>query len=97
MRPDTARTLTDMMKNVVTEGSGTAARIEGVEVAGKTGTADAPSGNITWFIAFAPADDPKVAIAVAIEGQSSGQTGGAVSAPIARQVMEALLARGSAA
>jgi peptidoglycan glycosyltransferase len=92
-----ASTLTDMMRNVVETGSGQQAQIPGVEVAGKTGTADAPSGNITWFIAFAPADDPKVAVAVAIEGQPSGQTGGAVSAPIARQVMEALLAGGSAA
>ncbi len=93
IQTDTARTLTEMMKNVVNEGSGTAARIEGVDVAGKTGTAEASGGNITWFIAFAPADDPEVAIAVAVEGQSSGQTGGAVSAPIARQVMEALLGR----
>lgn len=97
IRPDTARTLVEMMKNVVETGSGQQAQISGIQVAGKTGTADAPSGNITWFIAFAPADDPKVAIAVAIEGQSSGTTGGAISAPIARDVMAELLGRGSAA
>lgn len=88
--PGVADQLTKMMTNVVEAGSGAQARIEGVEVAGKTGTADAPGGNITWFIAFAPADAPKVAIAVAIEGQSEGQTGGAVAAPIARAVMESL-------
>ena len=92
-----ADTLTEMMKNVVTEGSGQAAKIDGVEVAGKTGTADTSSDLITWFIAFAPADDAKVAIAVAIEGQSSGQTGGAVSAPIAQKVMASLLGKGSGA
>ncbi|MCW2926586.1 MAG: Peptidoglycan glycosyltransferase [Thermoleophilia bacterium] len=92
----TAGELVDMMKNVVTEGSGTQARIQGIDVAGKTGTADSPSGNITWFIAFAPAESPKVAIAVAIENQSSGQTGGAIAAPIARRVMEAILRRDSA-
>jgi peptidoglycan glycosyltransferase len=91
IRPDTARTLTEMMRNVVTEGSGVQASIDGVEVAGKTGTADAPSGNITWFIGFAPADAPRYAIAVAIEGQASGTTGGALSAPIARDVLMALL------
>ncbi len=95
--PEVAQQLVDMMKDVVTEGSGQQAKIAGVEVAGKTGTADTPSGNITWFIAFAPADAPKVAIAVALEGQSSGQTGGAVSAPIARDVMAELLGKGSAA
>lgn len=88
----TASALTDMMEDVVTEGSGQQARIDGVQVAGKTGTAEASDNtNLTWFIAFAPADSPEVAVAVAIEGQSQGVTGGAVSAPIARRVMEALL------
>lgn len=94
--PATARELTRMMQQVVNEGSGAQARIEGVEVAGKTGTADAPSGNITWFVAFAPVDAPKVAVAVALEGQGEGVTGGAVAAPIAREVMEAVLRRGGA-
>jgi len=93
MSPETAHTLTTMMRNVVTEGSGTAARIEGVDVAGKTGTADSAGGNITWFIAFAPAANPTVAIAVAIEGQASGVTGGVKAAPIAKTVMETLLRR----
>lgn len=95
--PQVASQLVEMMKDVVTFGSGQQAQIDGVEVAGKTGTAESSNGNITWFIACAPADDPKVAIAVAIEGQSSGQTGGAVAAPIARDVMVQLLGRGGAA
>lgn len=90
----TADAVLGMMRNVVDEGSGAAARIPGVEVAGKTGTADAPGGNITWFIAIAPADSPRYAVAVAVEGQSSGVTGGALSAPIARDVLVALLRRG---
>jgi peptidoglycan glycosyltransferase len=93
----TAATLADMMEHVVDEGTGTAVQLEGIRVAGKTGTADAPSGNVAWFVAFAPIDDPKVAIAVAIEGQSSGATGGVVAAPLARDVLEALLRRGGAA
>lgn len=95
--PDTARELGRMMESVVREGSGTAAALEGVSVAGKTGTADFQGRNLTWFVAFAPADAPKVAIAVAIEGRESGQTGGVVAAPIARRVIEALLGRGGAA
>ncbi|WP_278235918.1 penicillin-binding protein 2 [Isoptericola sp. AK164] len=94
---DTADQLTDMMVGVVEGGSGTAAQISGVSVAGKTGTAqtttDAPPH--TWFTGFAPADDPQVAVAVFVEnGGSIGTseaTGGQVSAPIARVVMEAVL------
>lgn len=93
--PETAATLTGMMERVVEEGTGTPVQIPGVRIAGKTGTADTPSGNVAWFVAFAPADDPKVAIAVAIEGQS--RTGGEVSAPIARRIFEALGIGGGAA
>lgn len=91
---DAARDLTGMMTQVVDEGSGTAARLQGVRVAGKTGTAERGAGiNQAWFIAFAPADDPEIALAVTVE-QASG-TGGEVAAPIARQVLEAILnARG---
>jgi penicillin-binding protein A len=92
--PETAASLLQMMRRAVDEGSGTAARIPGVQVAGKTGTADAPGGNITWFVALAPADAPRYAVAVAVEGQSSGITGGAVSAPIARDVLVELLGSG---
>jgi penicillin-binding protein A len=88
---DVAAQLTDMMVSVVEKGSGRRARIDGVRVAGKTGTAqvggDAADHN--WFIGFAPADDPKIAVAVFVA--NGGGTGGDVSAPIARDVMQAYL------
>ena len=92
----TAAQLTDMMIAVVQSGSGTAAAISGVQVAGKTGTAQTSSGAAphAWFTAFAPADDPKVAVAVLVEhGGSAGSeaTGGRVAAPIARAVIQAVL------
>jgi peptidoglycan glycosyltransferase len=82
----------DMMANVVREGSGTAAALEGIDVGGKTGTAevDRPCGpNQVWFIAFAPRTNPKVAVAATVE--CSEGTGGVVAAPIAKQVMQELL------
>jgi peptidoglycan glycosyltransferase len=92
MSEGTAEEVTEMMVAAVETGTGTAARIEGVDVAGKTGTAQTVEGANphTWFIAFAPADDPQIAIAVIVEnGGSFGSeaTGGAVAAPIARAVM----------
>jgi peptidoglycan glycosyltransferase len=92
MKPETAQQVGDMMANVVREGTGTAAALSGFPVAGKTGTAEidiARSINTPWFIGFAPRDEPRVAIAVAVE-RSNGQ-GGTVAAPIAKQVLEALL------
>ena len=91
MRPSTAKSVTGMMSQVVKEGTGTAAALSGIEVAGKTGTAEVGqcSGNQTWFIAFAPVSNPKVAIAVTNE--CANGTGGEVAAPIAKRVMEALL------
>jgi penicillin-binding protein A len=93
---DTAAQLTDMMVSVVQDpdGTGTAAAMEGVDVAGKTGTAQSTEGAAphAWFICFAPASDPQIAVAVIVEnGGSVGSeaTGGAVAAPIARQVLEA--------
>ena len=86
---EVADQLTEMMTSVVESGSGRRAQIDGVQVAGKTGTAqvsgDVPDHN--WFMGFAPADDPKIAVAVFVA--NGGGTGGDVSAPIARQVMEA--------
>ena len=82
-----------MMANVVREGTGTAAALSGIEVAGKTGTAELniPQRlNQPWFIGFAPRANPKIAIAVTIETSSAAQ-GGTVAAPIAKQVLEALL------
>jgi peptidoglycan glycosyltransferase len=80
-----------MMESVVTSGTGTAAAISGVKVAGKTGTAENGTGqpNTTWFISFAPADAPRVAVAVVLQNQSG--TGGTTAAPIARQIMQAIL------
>jgi peptidoglycan glycosyltransferase len=88
---DTATALADMMADVVNEGTGTAAALSGIQVAGKTGTAEVDSGasNQAWFIAFAPVDDPQMAIAVTVE-RTTGQ-GGTVAAPIAKRVLETLL------
>ena len=94
IKPETAATLTKMMVAVTEGGTGNAAAIPGIHVAGKTGTAETnvPHVYTAWFAAFAPADNPQVAIAVVLEEQLNG-FGGAVSAPIAKQVMQALLAR----
>lgn len=88
-----AEQLTQMMANVVREGTGTAAALQGIEVAGKTGTAElniAQSINQPWFVGFAPRSQPKIAIAVTLENVIGGQ-GGVVAAPIAKQVMQELL------
>lgn len=85
----TARVLNEMMQNVVREGTGTAAALAGISVAGKTGTAEVPRGNQAWFIGFAPAERPRYAIAVTVE-QTTGE-GGTVAAPIARDVLQSLL------
>jgi penicillin-binding protein A len=91
MSPDTASKVGAMMAQVVKEGTGTAAALEGVDVAGKTGTAEVDHGcpNQLWFIAFAPAQDPRVAIAVTVECGTG--FGGTVAAPIAKAVMQELL------
>lgn len=92
MKPSTASALTAMMEGVVTSGTGTQAQIPGIRVAGKTGTAETQIGktiNNVWFIAFAPADNPRVAIAVTLEKQPG--FGGDVAAPVAKTVMESLL------
>jgi peptidoglycan glycosyltransferase len=91
VKPEIADQIAGMMEGVVSGGTGTAAQISGVRVAGKTGTAETGRAgrNTAWFIAFAPVDDPKVAIAVVLQNQTA--TGGTVAAPIAKQVMEALL------
>jgi penicillin-binding protein A len=89
---DVAGQLTEMMISVVENGSGRRAQIDGVQVAGKTGTAQnaADADDHNWFIGFAPADDPTIAVAVFV--RNGGRTGGDVSAPIARSVIEAYLA-----
>jgi peptidoglycan glycosyltransferase len=93
----TADALTEMMIAVVNDGSGQGAQIPGVEVAGKTGTAeDDPRSPTLWFTSFAPADDPQVAVAVVLEneGQSTNEsTGGALASPIAAQIMQAAISK----
>ena len=86
---DVADQLTEMMTSVVANGSGRNARINGVQVAGKTGTAENEGPDHNWFIGFAPADEPRIAVAVFV--RNGGGTGGDTSAPIARQVIEAYL------
>jgi len=95
---ETAEELTTAMEGVVQEGTGTNAAIPGVAVAGKTGTAETPGNkacgggedeNQAWFIGFAPADDPQIAIAASVE--CTPEFGGDVAAPIFRDVAESLL------
>jgi peptidoglycan glycosyltransferase len=92
----TAAELTDMMIDVVERGTGTNAQIPGVQVAGKTGTAQTGENQPpdAWFMSFAPANDPQVAVAVVVEdGGELGDaaSGGRIAAPIAKKVMEAVL------
>jgi peptidoglycan glycosyltransferase len=96
MRTSTAQALNQMMQAVVTGGTGTAAQISGIRVAGKTGTAETGGPgtlNTTWFIAFAPANAPRVAVAVVLQNQTGA--GGTTAAPIAKAIMESILARRS--
>ncbi len=90
----TANEVADMMRLAVERGTGTAARIPGYSIGGKTGTGETgvPGSNTTWFIAFAGRDaesPPELAIAVVLQNQSG--TGGTTAAPIAREVMQAIL------
>ena len=91
VKPETARAVATMMRAAVEGGTGTAARIPGVTVGGKTGTAETGIAglNTTWFISFAGRNRPDLAIAVVVEQQNS--TGGETAAPVARTVLQALL------
>ena len=86
---DTAKTMKDFMRTVVTEGTGTAANLQGANICGKTGTAehgnDGSSSPHSWFIGFAPYDNPQIAVAVIVE---DGGQGGIAAAKIAAQVMQ---------
>lgn len=98
MSPQHAAELTQMMVSVVQAGTGTAAQIPGVTVAGKTGTAEHGGGGNpdAWFVSFAPAQSPRIVVAVVVlDGGNAGSdaTGGLVSAPIAKAVMEAYLGK----
>jgi peptidoglycan glycosyltransferase len=96
MLPANAKQLQQMMVTVVEEGTGRNGQIPGVTVGGKTGTAqsDPKRKPFAWFTSFAPAEDPKVAVAVIVEDASIPRediAGGRIAAPIARAVMEAVL------
>jgi peptidoglycan glycosyltransferase len=91
-----AAQLTRMMESVVTSGTGTTAQIPGVRVAGKTGTAQSAPDRppYAWFVSFAPADNPKVAVAVLVQDAGVARnaiSGSGLAAPIAKSVMEAVL------
>jgi peptidoglycan glycosyltransferase len=95
MSQTAASDLATMMSNVVKSGTGTGGALQGIQVAGKTGTADnGRGGNYAWFIAFAPVKNPKVAVAVVVENTQQSQTGGEVAAPLAARVMRVLLRHG---
>ncbi|NHC16614.1 penicillin-binding transpeptidase domain-containing protein, partial [Motilibacter deserti] len=97
--PQVASALTGMMVDVVANGTGENAQIDGVTVAGKTGTAQVGEGRKphAWFVSFAPAEDPKVAVAVLVENGAGNSevSGGRLAAPIAKSVMQAVLGSGS--
>jgi peptidoglycan glycosyltransferase len=89
---ETAAAVRALMVAVVRRGTGTSAALAGVQVAGKTGTATNPAGRShAWFVAFAPAEAPRVAVAIVVENVGYGA---AYAAPIARRVIAAALARG---
>ena len=95
---DLAAQMVAMMIANVSDGAASGARIDGVDVAGKTGTAENGSGQpySLWFTGFAPANDPQVAVAVVVEeggGQGQSGSGNTIAAPIAKKVMEAVLGR----
>ncbi|MBF8185607.1 penicillin-binding protein 2 [Nonomuraea sp. K274] len=95
--PETASKLNEMMVSVVSNGTANHAQVPGVQVAGKTGTAETADGQPphAWFISFAPAEDPKIALAVIVESGAANvgaeATGGGTAAPIAKAVLEAVL------
>jgi peptidoglycan glycosyltransferase len=88
----TARRIAQVMEATVESGAGAAAQVPGVKIAGKTGTAEVGTNRTpnAWFIVYAPADDPQIAIAILVE---SGGLGGYAAAPVARPILEAALAR----
>lgn len=86
---ENANIIRDMMVSVVNEGTGTSAYLDSVQIAGKTGTADKENNMLdAWFVGFAPAYDPDIAIALVVE--DSDDTGGVVAAPIARDIISAI-------
>lgn len=92
MSQEEARILTDMMRKVVTQGTGSALRTKAYEAAGKTGSAQFEDGNEShaWFTGFAPVDNPQIVVSVVVE---KGGSGGATAAPIAKRIFDVYLSR----
>ncbi len=98
LEPGIAAELVAMMVANVSDGAASGARIDGVDVGGKTGTAENGSDQpyTLWFTGFAPAENPQVAVAVVVEdggGEGQSGSGNTIAAPIAKKVMEAVLGR----
>ncbi len=98
MSPANASRLTQMLVSTVTKGTAASARIGGVDVAGKTGTAQSTADRppYAWFVSYAPADNPQVAVAVVVESSDTARSeiaGGRLAGPIARAVMQAVMDR----
>lgn len=98
MSPANASRLTQMLVSTVTKGTAASARIGGVDVAGKTGTAQSTADRppYAWFVSYAPADNPQVAVAVVVESSNTARSeiaGGRLAGPIARAVMQAVMDR----
>ena len=98
MSPPNSDKLTQMLVSTVTDGTAGSARIPGVDVAAKTGTAQSTKDRppYAWFVSFAPANDPQVAVAVVVESSETARSeiaGGRLAGPIARSVMQAVLER----
>ena len=96
MSSTTAEELTKMLVATVETGTATPAQIPGVEVAGKTGTAQSTADRppYAWFVSFAPANDPKVAVAVLVQSSDTSRSeiaGGLLGGPVAKAVMEAVI------
>ena len=95
LSPQVAQEMTRMMVNNVSQGVASAARIPGISVAGKTGTAETGigDGRSFWFTGFAPAENPELVIAVVIEGASPEGTANSIASPVAKTIMEAVITR----
>ena len=95
LSPQVAQEMTRMMVNNVSQGVASAARIPGISVAGKTGTAETGigDGRSFWFTGFAPAENPELVIAVVIEGSNPEGTANSIASPVAKTIMEAVITR----
>ena len=96
MNPSNAAKLTQMLVSTVEKGTAASARIPGMEVAGKTGTAQSTADRppYAWFVSFAPAQNPEVAVAVVVESSNTARSeiaGGRLAGPVARAVMQAVV------